>query len=424
MTRAGLGRVLRAAALFAGVVVAGACRGRAAAGSGPYADKVAEDVPKIEKVIGVKFKTPPKLEIRSRDDVRRFLLAKISEPEAQKQFTDQETIYKLLGLIRDTMHLKDFYVRVLTEQIMGFYDPKTKVLYVVDGAPEDYVGITIMHELIHALQDQYVNLDSLEHISDDDDRALAAQAVIEGQATYEQAYVMAGGAGNIAAQLPGGWESIRQMIREAQTTQPIFASAPTVIQETLLFPYINGSDFIRRFTARQRGKLPFDDLPVSSKQLMHDTAYFGQPRDLPSQITLPKIPGTVTENDFGEFGTRLVIYSPTKAQDLSIRASNGWDGDRYALVKTATGDALVWAIAWDRREDAAEFMSAMDQVMRERFNVQPRLTGERRRFETRTRTIELDVREIGGRPVVLYVDVPAGSSTNLVDFSRIKVVPR
>lgn len=417
-------RRMAAAALCVGPTLIGACRGRAAAGSGPFADKVAEDVPRIEKVIGVKFKTPPKLEIRSRDEVRRFLLAKISEPDAQKQFANQESIYKLLGLIRDTMHLKDFYVRVLTEQIMGFYDPKTKVLYVVDGAPEDYVGITIMHELIHALQDQYVSLDSLEHISDDDDRALAAQAVVEGQATYEQAYIMAGGAGNIAAQLPGGWESIRQMIREAQTTQPIFASAPTVIQETLLFPYINGSDFIRRFTARERGKLPFGDLPVSSKQLMHDSAYFGQPRDLPSEITLPKIPGTVTENDFGEFGTRLVIYAPTKAQDAAIRASNGWDGDRYALVKTPTGDAFVWAIAWDRREDAAEFMSAMDQVMHERFNVQARVTGEKRRFETRTRTIELDVREIAGRPVVLYVDVPAGSSTNLVDFSKIKVVPR
>jgi hypothetical protein len=330
----------------------------------------------------------------------------------------------MLGLVRDTMHLADFYVKILTEQIMGFYDPKTKVLYVVDGAPEEYVGITIMHELIHALQDQYVSLDSLEHISGDDDRQLVAQAVVEGQATYEQAYIMAGGSGNIAAQLPGGWESIRQMIRDAQTTQPVFASAPVVIKETLLFPYINGSDFIRRFTARQRGKLPFGDLPVSSEQLMHDSAYFVQPRDVPSEITLPKIPGTVEENNFGEFGTRLFIYAHTNDQDASIRASNGWDGDRYALVKTPAGDAFVWVTVWDRAGDAAEFMSAVDQVMRERFNVRPRVTGERRHFETPKRTIELDVREIAGRPVVLYVDVPAGSPTSLVDFGKVKVIPR
>jgi len=69
-------------------------------------------------------------------------------------------------------------------------------------------------------------------------------------------------------------------------------------------------------------------------------------------------------------------------------------------------------------------MSAMDQVMRERFNVRPRVTGERRHFDTPTRTIEMDVREIAGRPVVLYVDVPAGSATDLVDLSKVKVVPR
>jgi hypothetical protein len=416
--------VVRWGALFATLVALSACRGRANAGDGPYADKVAADVPKIESVLGVKFKTPPKLEVRSRDEVRAFLLAKLREPDMQKQLANQESIYKMLGLVRDTMHLADFYVKILTEQIMGFYDPKTKVLYVVDGAPEEYVGITIMHELIHALQDQYVSLDSLEHISGDDDRQLVAQAVVEGQATYQQAYIMAGGSGNIAAQLPGGWESIRQMIREAQTTQPVFASAPMVIQETLLFPYINGSDFVRRFTARHRGELPFADLPVSSEQLMHDSAYFVQPRDVPSEITLPKIPGTVEENNFGEFGTRLYIYAHTKDQDASIRASNGWDGDRFALVKTPAGDALAWVTVWDRPGDASEFMSAMDQVMRERFNVRPRVTGERRHFDTPKRTIELDVREIAGRPVVLYVDVPAGSPTDLVDLGKVKVVPR
>ena len=79
---------------------------------------------------------------------------------------------------------------------------------------------------------------------------------------------------------------------------------------------------------------------------------------------------------------------------------------------------------WDTPGDGAEFMSAIDAVMRARFNVLPRVTGERRHFEAAKRTIDVDVREVGGRPVVLYVDVPAGSSTSLVDFSKVKVVPR
>ena len=262
------------------------CRERAPVGDGPFADKVALDIPQIEKALGVKFKTPPKLELRSRDQVRDFLLEKLREPEVVKQIANQEATYKLLGMLPDTMHLTDFFVRVLTEQIIGYYDPKTKVLYVVNGAPEEYAGITIMHELVHALQDQYMNLDSLEHISGDDDRAAAVQAVIEGQATYEQIYLMAGGSGNLAAQLPGGWESMRADIREAQKTQPVFSSAPMVIQETLLFPYINGAEFVRRFKDKHTGQLPIDRFPVSTKQLMHDSAYFAKSPDVPSEVTL------------------------------------------------------------------------------------------------------------------------------------------
>ena len=401
------------------------CRERAAVGTGPFADKVAADVPQIENALGIKYKTPPKLEVRSRDQVRGFLVEKLHEPAVEKQIANQEAIYKLLGLLPDTLHVADLFVRVLSEQIIGYYDPKTKVLYVVNGAPEEYAGITIMHELVHALQDQYVNLDSLEHITGDDDRAAAAQAVIEGQATYEQIYLMSGGSGNVAAQLPGGWEQMRQEIREAQKTQPVFASAPMVIQETLLFPYINGADFVRRFHGHYgKSRLPFDSLPVSTEQVMHDTAYFGKPRDEPSTVELPSIPGTVDQNNFGEFGARLYVYKHTGDQDLSIRASNGWDGDRYALVKTPAGNAFVWATVWDTPGDGAEFMAAIDAVMRARFNVLPLVKGEHRHFDTPKRTIDIDVREVSGKPVVLYVDVPAGSNANLVDFSKVKVVPR
>ena len=239
-------------------------------------------------------------------------------------------------MLPDTMHLADFFVRVLTEQIIGYYDPKTKVLYVVNGAPEEYVGITIMHELVHALQDQYVNLDSLEHITGDDDRATAVQAVIEGQATYEQVYIMAGGSGNVAAQLPGGWETMRSTIREAQPTQPVFSSAPMVIQETLLFPYINGAEFIRRYKAVHKAQLPIDTFPVSTEQLMHDSAYFAKQQDVPSLVTLAAgRRKSSTRTISASSGRGYSSFSIRATRTESIRASNGWDGDRYALVKTA-----------------------------------------------------------------------------------------
>jgi hypothetical protein len=388
------------------------------------AELMADYVPKLEDALGIKFKTPPKMELRSRDQVREFLLLKLKEPAIQKQFAEGEAVYKVLGLVPDTMHLTDLYVKVLTEQIMGYYDPKTKVLYMVEGAPPDYAGITMMHELVHALQDQYVNLDSLQSLTGSDDRALTLQALIEGQATYEQLYIMSGGKGNIAAQMPGGMDGLRDAIRSSTASQPMFSSAPLVIRETLLFPYINGFDFVRRAKDRAPKRFLFDSVPATSEQLMHNEAFFGKQRDEPSIVTLPRVPGEVMQNDFGEFGARIFIYAHTRDQDRSIRAAAGWDGDRFALVKTPSGNGIVWATVWDSPGDAAEFMSALDAVGQKRFLANPRVTGEKRRFETAKRTVEVDVREIGGRPVVLYTEVPAGESTNLIDFSKVTVTAR
>src|SRR2546430_6471850 len=280
------------------------CR-NAPAGEGPYADKLAEYAPMIEKSLGRKFKTTPKLEVRTRDQVREFLLRHLEDSIPQRELAGQQATFRVLGLIPDTLNLRKFFVPLLTEQIIGYYDPRTKVLYVVQGAPADYIGFTIMHELVHALQDQYVNLDSIENQTEDGDRQAAAQAVIEGQATYEQAILMTGGPGNLVASLPGGWGKIRAMIREHTATQPVFANAPMVIQESLLFPYVNGADFVRRYSGRHLSSMPFDSLPQSTEQVLHDAAYFGARRDAPVRLTLPRINGSYYENDLGEFGTRL-----------------------------------------------------------------------------------------------------------------------
>jgi hypothetical protein len=385
-----------------------------------YADRVAEDVPKIEKSVGVPFKHPPKLEVRSREQVREFVTAQLRDSAAQRDLAGKEAAYKAFGLIQDTTNVRKLFVDLLTEQIVGYYDPKTKVLYVVKGAPDDVASITIMHELVHALQDQYINLDSLLNAKGDDDQQAAAQAVIEGEATFEQISSMVGGSANVAARLPGGWDRVREMIRDDHS-QPIFSSAPMVIQEELLFPYINGAEFVRRFKEREPGKLPFLEMPQSTEQVMHDRAYFGTPRDAPVRITLPRIAGSIYENTLGEFDTRLFLFAHLHDQQAAARAAIGWGGDRYAIVRTSRGNGVAWVTAWDGAMDAAEFVDALGQAIQMRYLAKtPALSGGGvRTYSGSGRTVVVTPREISGKNVVLVVDVPSGTPTQLVDLSRV-----
>ena len=200
-----------AAALCVAAVTACA-RSDEAATNGPYARQVAEDIPVIERGTGLTFKRPPVLETRTRAQVRQFLEAQFKTEESNNELTAKQIFYSRMGLIPDTLDLRSLFINLLTEQVEGFYDPHTKVLYVVDSSPPDITGVTIQHELVHALQDQYMNLDSINHINRQNDRSQAAKAVIEGQAMLVPIQATLGpGAG-----LPGGWDRVRDMIRDSR----------------------------------------------------------------------------------------------------------------------------------------------------------------------------------------------------------------
>ncbi len=218
-----------AAATFALAVlpVLAACQGdRQPVGQGPRTRrKSPAQILAIEKSVGLKVQNAAESRVAVwGDEVRAFLEKKFNEDLPALELAGAERSYKLFGLIPDTLDLRKFMLGLLTEQVAGYYDPETKVLYVVGtvgngpgAVTPEMVSITITHELVHALQDQYFPLDSLEKEHGDNDRTSAVQAVIEGEAVYEQMSAMLGGS-NFAMALPGGWERVRQMIRDAQGT--------------------------------------------------------------------------------------------------------------------------------------------------------------------------------------------------------------
>lgn len=388
----------------------------------PVADKVANAIPRLEAASGLKFKTPPKFEARTKDEVRQFLERRFMTDMPDEEISGSERSYKRLGLLPDTLNLRKFMLALLTEQIVGYYDPTAKVLYIVQGASDEMVAVTVSHELVHALQDQYLNLDSLQKVRRHNDRQVAAQAVVEGQATFEQLSSMLGG-GTMVANLPGGWERVRSVIRENNASMPIFSGAPMLIQETLLFPYLSGAEFIRAFKEKSTGKTPFESMPVSTEQVMHDDRFFLN-RDDPTIVTLPPPPGKVIyENDLGEFETRLFLFEHLKDRDAAYRGAAGWDGDRYVLFESGKGEGLAWVSVWDTSVDAAEFFDLMDTAILKRFGpVRPSQASQNTRvYSARGRTVAVTATDIDGRPVILYVDVPAGASIDVFDIRRVKL---
>jgi len=397
---------------------------------GPYAKQVNAAVPAIERSIGLKFKTPPKVETRSKDEVRAFLEKKFDEDQPALEIAGAEQAYRLFGLLPDTLNLRKFMLTLLAEQVVGYYDPATKVLYIVggsggkDGAVPEMVGVTINHELVHALQDQYLPLDSLAKAHGDNDRQSAMQAVIEGQATFEQMSMMLGG-GNFAARLPGGWDRVRQMIRDSQGSMPVFATAPLIIQETLLFPYLSGAEFARQVKEQGRTAAQlYGHLPVSTAEVLNPGRYLDS-TVVPLRVTLPAPKGVkvTRDNNLGEFETRLLLMQHLNDVEAATRGAAGLAGDRYYVVSTPKGAGITWVTVWGTAVGAAQFRDAMERIIEKRFEVKAGAggNGDSRRFSGKGRRLELVAVTVDGRPAVLYTDVPDGSSTDVIDVKKVRV---
>src|SRR5437016_9958035 len=158
-------------------------------------------------------------------------------------------------------------IDLLTEQVAGYYDPDSSALYIPADIDPAQARIVISHELVHALQHQYVDLDSLVQQKQQNDRRSAAQAILEGQATLAQILVLM--PEQKVESLPDFW-GLRNTLGQQQAQMSIFATAPRWLRESLIFPYLAGADFVRWFEHAHPGKEPFGPLmPTSTEQLLH-----------------------------------------------------------------------------------------------------------------------------------------------------------
>src|ERR1041385_5996807 len=151
---------------------------------------------------GLPIKSKIKRELGDRDQVVKYIQEKMEEDEDTKRFERTELVLKKFGMLPLDFQLKLFLLKLLREQVAGFYDSKTKTMHLLDWLPADAQRPVMAHELTHALQDQTVDLekwtsvlsdrdkkaaDPINNQIENDEASTARSAVTEGQGTAERA---------------------------------------------------------------------------------------------------------------------------------------------------------------------------------------------------------------------------------------------
>ncbi|HWB40682.1 MAG TPA: hypothetical protein VG500_05465 [Gemmatimonadales bacterium] len=334
-----------------------ACRGEAkqqrqARGDDDLARLVDSLRPPVEQATGLRFTAPPRSAMRSREQVRDYLIRKLDEELPPRRLRGLETAYRLFGLLPDTVQLRPLLLDLYTEQVAGFYDPDSAMLFGVEGADRTQLRLVLAHELIHALQGQHLPLDSILNARENNDRLAAAQAILEGQATLASLEVLAPGQG--VAQNPQFWELYREQVRQQQSSMPVFRRAPLVLREALIFPYLQGAEFMHWWDSEGRDSLPYGPrMPTSTEQILHPDRY-GR-GDRPVVLAFPADSGVVYEDVLGENEIRVVLATLAGSDEVQTVVPIGWGGDRFRLYQAPEGPALVWYVVWDDARSAERF---------------------------------------------------------------------
>ena len=343
----------------------------------------------------------------NRDEVESYILSKMKDDKDAQRLESSEIVLKKFGLLDRDFHLKPFIVSLLTEQIAGYYDSKTKTVNMLDWIAPDEQKPVLAHELTHALQDQHVDLEKwsdqskesvAKNVTEDNDHLstdeadTAREAVAEGQAMVVFLDWGLAPKGQSLAKLPDIAAQLDDLDGD-DGDSPVMKRAPLLLKESLLFPYREGLNFEQVVLKDQGAKEAFagalDRPPGTSYEIMHPRAWERQ--EHPTLLTMPDIHPLIDAEyapyDIGVMGALDVrilaqlFAGKAGAEELTPQ----WDGGMYYAAQSRAAKtpeekdstksvALLYLSQWKSEEAAANFAAVYADNLKRKYlqvHIQP-----------------------------------------------------
>lgn len=310
----------------------------------------------------------------TKSQLRHFLAKRIKRTLKPEEIHADELALKMFGLVPQDFDLKKSTIELLTEQAAAFYDYDEKKLFLLNEPDFDEEATTLAHELSHALADQHFDLERfMDETPTNDDENLAHTAVVEGQASWLMIAYNLKEQGQPPDPTPEMLKAVETSDQDSTSDFPVLNGSPLYIQQSLLFPYAEGTAFfdaVYRKVGRPAFSQVFTNAPVDTSQILHPERYLAH--QVPVMPKLAKVPASekdeITEGSMGEFDHQMLIrqyLNQATANELAPRLRGG-QFKIYAQGR-AKKPLLNYASDWDSTTEAAAFFSAYGRVLQKKW---------------------------------------------------------
>src|SRR5437660_395099 len=111
----------------------------------------------VSQMRGLPAKNPVKSGFKSHHELESIIVKDLDEDHTPEELKSQSRLLMRLGLVPQGYAMREEMIKLLGEQIGGFYEPRTGEFYLVDWLDLDEQKPVMAHELMHAIQDQNFN---------------------------------------------------------------------------------------------------------------------------------------------------------------------------------------------------------------------------------------------------------------------------
>lgn len=320
----------------------------------PTVEEVLDDlIAFVEQERGRPFRSRPLVEVVPDDQFEADLQEQLDgdRPEIEAD----ETLYRALGIIDPDAVLFDVFQDLLDASALGFYDSETEELLVRGAAATPFVRQVIVHELTHALDDQYFELDRPDLEDAPDDVDLAFTALVEGSArVVETRYT--------ESLTPD--EQVEALDEALQFgLDPSLLSLPLGLIAVVQVPYVFGEPFVQGLVddgGPGAVDAAYGEPPATTEQVIDPARYAdGQPG---VEVTPPPADGEVVdEGTLGAAGLAAVLDEVGAITGSVDEAVDGWGGDAFVAWRDADDRSCIrMRVAGDTAADEAELQSAFE----------------------------------------------------------------
>ncbi|MCJ7534824.1 MAG: hypothetical protein MUO57_04745 [Anaerolineales bacterium] len=341
----------------------------------------------------------------SRSELREKIESDFFEDYSPEEAQEDTIVLSALGLLNSGFDMFTFYQDLLSEQIAGQYDQKTKEMDVVQDA--GFGGterLTYAHEYTHALQDQNFDIEnglnySSESCEQDSERCAAVQALLEGDASMLELDWF----NNYAT--AQDLNDIQNFYQNYES--PVYDNAPDFLREDFIFPYIYGQSFVE-YLYNTGGwdaiNGAYRELPISTEQILHPERY---PDDRPLEVVIPDLLPVLGDQwqeldsgVMGEWYTYLILAHgrepSARLDDFEAQlASDGWGGDTYLVFYDENNEAVIIVLhtSWEGENDARQFYDAFQKHSTARFGSPSSLENNRIRWTHAEGVTDLSIQD-------------------------------